>query len=125
MFSRVFRFRFFAALLPVLAMSAVAFAFAAANTVPESGAGDGSATISGYAVTNVSYTLNATNPANIDSVAFEVNPIAGASAPTTVKARLVTDGTWYACSGGPVNWTCNVTGVTALAANNLQVVAAQ
>ncbi|HET7767797.1 MAG TPA: hypothetical protein VFN74_03415 [Chloroflexota bacterium] len=102
--------------------------FAAANTVPTSKAGDGNAAISGYAVTNVHYTLNSTNPTNIDAVSFTLDsaPVAG----STIKVKLVSTGSdWYTCttSGTPaVNASCTTTSpqATVLAANDLRVVVA-
>ncbi len=125
MFAKVLKVRYLAVLALVLIMAASAYAFAASNVVPESGAGDGNDTISGYTVTNVTYTLNAT-PTSIDSVKFNIAPTAGALAPTTVKAKLVSSGSWFSCAlVSGTQWSCTVTGVTALAADNLQVVAAQ
>jgi hypothetical protein len=72
-------------------------AFTASNSVSESRRGEGAGEISGYAVTEVHYNVNATNPGNIDSVTFRLD-----SAPTarsTVKVKLLSDGTdWYTCS---------------------------
>ena len=126
MFAKVLKVRYLAVLALVLIMAASAYAFAAANIVPESGAGDGNNPISGYTVTNVIYTLGAT-PTSIDSVKFNIAPTASASAPTTVKAKLVSSGgSWFDCAlVSGTQWSCPVTGVTALAANDLQVVAAQ
>lgn len=111
----------------LLLLAAVSYGFAAANVLPETGAGDGQQTISGYTITNVTYTLNTTTPSNIDKVTFDIAPTAGASAPTTVKAKLVAaSSTWFACSKTTgTTWSCNVTGVTATAADELRVVAAQ
>jgi len=110
----------------LLILSAAAYGFAAANTVPVSGAGDGSGTITGYTVSAVKYNLNATTPANIDSVSFTLTPVGAAGAPTTVKAKLVSSSTTYStCTLATPTWTCTVTGVTALAADELRVIAAQ
>ena len=49
-------------------ISVAAYAFAAANTVPATKAGDGLGVVSGYTVTSVAYTLNATTPNTLDSV---------------------------------------------------------
>lgn len=126
MISKILKVRYLAGLLLVLVLAGSAYAFAAANVVPESGAGDGSNTISGYTVTNVTYVLNASNPVNVDSVKFNIAPTAAAAAPTTVSAQLVTGGTWFTCAVvSGTQWQCASTGVTALAANNLRVVAAQ
>jgi len=56
---RLFNFRTTTVILLALILSAVAFGFAAANTVDDSGAGDGSGAISGYDVA-VSYTTDGT-----------------------------------------------------------------
>lgn len=105
-----------------LVFATAAFAFAAANTVPATTSGDGSGAITGYTITGVSYVLNATNPGNIDSVTFTINPTAAA----TVKIQLVASGTWYGCTvgaGGAV--TCTTAGAPVLTATNLRVVATQ
>lgn len=109
----------------VFAIVAVAaFGFAAANVVPESGAGDGSGTISGYTVSAIQYNLNTTNPANVDSVEFDLAPTAGAGAASEVSARVNT-GSWSTCTNtAGSHWSCTLTGVTASAATSLQVVAA-
>ena len=124
--SHIQRLRLLASISMMLILSAAAYGFAAANTVPASGAGDGSGTITGYTVGAVQYTLNATTPANIDSVSFTLTPGGTAGAPTTVKAKLVSSSTTYsACTVAGATWTCNVTGVTAAAADELRVIAAQ
>jgi len=109
-----------------LLLSAVAYGFAASNTVHVSNAGDGSATISGYTIDNIAYTLNATTPTDIDSVSFDVTPAASGAAPNTVKAKLVdSSSTWFDCSvTSGNNWSCTVTGVTTTQADKLSVVAA-
>ena len=124
--SHILRPRSIVAFALLLILSAVAYGFAAANTVPASGAGDGAGTITGYTISNVKYALNATTPANIDSVSFTVTPGGAAAAPTTVKAKLVSSSTSYsACTLAGTTWTCNFTGVTAAAADELRVIAAQ
>ncbi|HSC91657.1 MAG TPA: hypothetical protein VLB86_08395 [Gaiellaceae bacterium] len=102
------------------ALATATYAFTASNTVPASKAGDGSGAISGYTVSNVAYTLNATNPANLDSVGFTLDSAAG-----TVKVKLVAAGsTWYSCTNpSGNNWTCATTGATVVSADQLQVVA--
>jgi hypothetical protein len=118
---RIFRIRNLIALIAILVLMAVAYAFAAANTVPNGNAGDGSGTVSGYDVTNVVYTPNATNPANLDSVAFQLN-----AAASTVKVQLVsTGGTWYNCTLGGGTWTCNTAGQSILTIDQLRVVAVE
>lgn len=106
--------------LVAFVFAGVATAFAAANTVPDTRAGDGSGTISGYTVTNVQYHLNSSNPASIDSVSFTLDAAAG-----TVQIKLVSSGsTWYSCSNtGGNNWSCTTTGATVLSADQLRVIA--
>lgn len=118
--------RFLPALMIVLILTTAAFAFAAANVVPETGAGDGSGTISGYTVSAIHYNLNGTNPANIDSVQFTLAPTAGAGTPSSVQVQLNGGGSWYTCTESSGTWTCSLgAGFTVLSANNLRVVAAQ
>jgi hypothetical protein len=111
-------------LLIVLVLSMSIYAFAAANTVPASLAGDGSGGITGYTVSVIHYVLNATNPGNVDSVTFTLSaaPVAGG----TVKISL--DGTnWYSCTNVTTAVTCVTTApqATVLLATNLRVVVAQ
>ena len=110
-------------ILIALILTVATFAFAAANTVPASNAGDGATTISGYAVTNVHYILNATNPANIETVTFTIAPTSA----TDIAITLVNGGTWInACTNTSGSVSCDVAGaVTALAADELRVVAAE
>jgi hypothetical protein len=112
----------YAALLASVAGSS-AFAFANSNTVPASSAGSGSGTISGYSATNVSYTLDASNPQNIDAVTFTISPTTTA----TVKVQLSSGGAWYSCSDTAGSVSCATTSpqATAAAATQLTVVAAQ
>ena len=98
--------RIFLIVIVVFAFATVAYASAAANTVNPSKAGDGSGAVSGYTVSAVHYNLNATNPANIDSVTFTLNvaPVAG----STIKIKLVNAGTtWYTCTNAGMAVTCN------------------
>ena len=124
---RILRVRTFTALAFALIFAVATRGFAAQNTVPVSAAGDGTGTISGYTISAVTYTLNTTNPQNLASVQFTVANPTGASAPTTVRAQLVSGGSWFTCSNGGTGttWACAVTGVTAAAANSLTVIAAQ
>jgi hypothetical protein len=116
----------FAVVLVVMGLSALVTAMTAANTVPTAKAGEGSGAISGYTVSAVDYNVNATNPANIDSVSFTLDsaPAGGA----TVKIKLVSAGsTWYSCtmSGTPaVNASCTTSGATVALADLLSVVVA-
>ncbi|HUG16851.1 MAG TPA: hypothetical protein VMM78_17725 [Thermomicrobiales bacterium] len=126
--TRIFRFRSLAIVaLAVVALSA-GFAVAGQNTVASSSAGDGWADISGYDVTSVQYSLNSTNPQNIDSVAFSLS--GGEGKPATVKAKLVSSGsTWHDCASASVSapyaYTCTTTGASVFDADELRVIAAQ
>jgi hypothetical protein len=113
--------RLFVVVLIVLVFASTAFAFAASNTMPApSFAGEGSTVTSGYTVTNVVYTLNATNPSNIDSVKFDLD-----NAATTVKVQLVSTGSYYTCTVAGSTWTCATTApqVTVAAADQLHIIA--
>jgi len=109
--------------LLALGVASGVYAYAATNTVPGSTAGSGSGAISGYTVSNIAYTLNATTPTNLDQVAFTIAPIAA----STVKVQLAAAGPWYNCANAAGNVTCNTTApqATAVAATQLTVVAAQ
>jgi len=98
------RSRIIGILVVAAALATGAYAFTATNTVPASSAGSGSGTISGYTVTGIAYTLNATTPSDIDSMTFTLNANA-----LTVKAKIVAASTTYTnCSvAGGVNVTCN------------------
>lgn len=103
----------------VLALGA--YGYTAANTVPASSAGVGSAAISGYAITGVQYALNASTPTNIDAVTFSISP---ASA-TTVKAQLASGGSYYPCTNTAGSVSCATTSpqATVAAATQLTVLA--
>ena len=114
-------FKVLLAVMTVMIFAGAAYAFAAANTVPATKAGDGSGTISGYTITNVVYNLNATDPSTLDSVNFDV----GAAA-TQVKIQLVaTTGSFYTCTevGVTTVWTCDTTGFAISTADQLRVIA--
>ena len=105
----------------VFSFATVAYASAAANTVPASNAGDGSGAISGYTVTAVHYNMNTTNPSTIDSVTFTLNsaPVAGSA----IKIKLVAAGsTWYTCTNVTTAVTCPTTGAAVTPADSLEVV---
>ena len=109
--------------LALVLVSAIgAYAFTATNTVPATQAGAGSGAITGYTISNVAYTLNA-DPTQIDAVTFTISPAAAG----TVKAQLVTGGTWYSCSNTAGSVSCDTTvgtQATVAPANSLSVVAA-
>ena len=97
------------------------YAFTASNTVPTTQAGHGSGTVSGYTVTSVGYTLNASTPTNIDAVTFTISPATA----TTVKAQLVAAGTWYSFTNTAGSVSCATTSpqMTVATAATLNIVA--
>jgi hypothetical protein len=107
----------------VFTISTVAYAFAAANTVDVSKAGDGDGAISGYDVTDIEYTLDASDPSMIGSVDFTTDAVAGEASVS------FDDGTsWFDCDTvGGTDWSCDLTSgaVNVLLAVELRVVAAQ
>lgn len=107
------------AVLLVLILSMAVYGFAAANVVPGSSAGDGSGAISGYTISNIRYTLNAANPANIQTVRFTINPTSAGDVRITMNGA-----TWYTCTNTAGAVSCTVA-QAALTAMNLRVVAAQ
>ena len=112
----------------VAVLVAVGFAYAAANTVPVTGAGDGSNVIAGYKVTGVHYNLDANDPSMIASVDFMLSRLnTQSNSAETVSIQLLSDGEWYECSipSGSNNWLCAVGNVSILDPINLRVVAAQ
>jgi hypothetical protein len=119
-----FRYRILALLALAVILSAATYGFAAANNVPAGVAGEGSAAISGYTVSNVVYTLDNSDPTQFDSVAFTLDANA-----SDVYAGLG-NGTviyWTSCSGGPTSFTCDLTGssVSVSAAIELHVSSVQ
>jgi hypothetical protein len=107
--------------MAVIIMAGASYAFAAANTVPATKAGDGSGAVSGYTVTNVVYTLNGSDPSTLDMVTFDLS-----AAAATVEVQLVaTTGSWYSCTlDTGTTWECDTTGLTASSIDQLRVVAA-
>jgi hypothetical protein len=105
MFTRNRKISYLAIFALVLILAAATYAFADANIVPASKAGDGSGGITGYTVSAIHYNLNAT-PTTIDSVTFTLNsaPITG----STIKIKLIAAGsTWFTCTNAGTAVTCN------------------
>ncbi len=101
-------------------LAGATYAFAAANTVPASYAGDGEEDISGYIISNVHYALTGSD---ITGVTFTLDNDAA-----TVNVGLVDGGTMYTCSvSGGTSVTCTIAAgaVSVLDADMLRVVAAQ
>jgi len=98
----------------VVGLSAGAYGFTAANTVPAGHAGDGSGAVSGYTVSAIHYVLSAAVPTNVTSVTFTIN--AAPAAGSTMKVQI--GGNWYTCTNAGANLTCNTTVGTQLTIAN-------
>ena len=110
------------AVLFAVLIGAATFAAAASNTVPTSRAGDGNGAIGGT-VTNVSYTLSASDPSVIDLWTFDLNASA-----SVVKSKVVASSSMYLnCTNtSGTTWQCDpAANPTVLAANQLDVIAVQ
>ena len=83
-----------------LAIGGGAYAFTASNTVPATTVGAGAGAVSGFTVTNLHYTLDATTPANIDSLTFTISP----AVPSTGSGKVIISAALS--TGGPTNYTC-------------------
>jgi hypothetical protein len=88
------------AVLASMAIAGGAYAFTASNTVPASTAGAGAGAVSGYTVSALHYGLNATTPANIDSLTFTISP----SVPSTGTGKVIVSA--VLSTGGPSVYTC-------------------
>jgi hypothetical protein len=108
----------------ILGLSGGAYAFTASNTVPTGHAGDGTGLISGYTISSIHYTLNSTNPTNVDTVTFTLDNATASGGSVHVKAG----GSWYSCTatGTPAtSVSCTTTGMSVgTALSSLEVVAA-
>lgn len=97
-------------------LSVATYALTASNTVPASKAGSGATAVAGYTASAVHYTLNETDPQNIDAVTFTVDtaPPAGA----TMKVKLVAAATdFYSCTNSTTTVTCVTTSPQATVAS--------
>jgi len=114
--------RLFGAIMVAGLIGSATYAMTAANTFADATnqAGEGSQTISGFEVSNVSYTL-AANPENYSAVSFDLDGAAG-----TVRAKVTAAGTTYAtCTNSGANsWTCSISDSVA-SADELTVIAVQ
>lgn len=100
MFEHLLSIKLLVAVIAVAAIGGGAYAFTAANTVPNTTAGAGSGTVSGYTITSLHYNLNSTSPNNIDSLTFTISPVvpSAGTGKVIVQAAL--------SSGGPNTYTC-------------------
>lgn len=113
------------AALLALVVAVAGGAFTATNTFGSGGAGaagDGSATISGFTITNVQYQLSGTNAANLASVSFTLAPAA-----SSAQVKVVSSATAFTpcalSSGGTVATCTFTTQPTVQSADQLRVIA--
>jgi hypothetical protein len=118
---KVLRPRSFGMIIIALILAASVYGFAASNTVPDTYAGDGSGTISGYTISNIVYTLNSdSDPSDIDAVAFTLN-----AAASEAYVSFDNGSTWNSCTiSGGTSVSCTGLAENVLAAGSLRVVAA-
>jgi len=114
--------------LVVLVIAGSTYAFAAANTVPDSAAGYKANTVSGYTVTEVVYDLNAADPTLVDKITFKVGPTTGTVDAALVEIRTVSGGSWKVCTLGTavlhvIPVTCTYTALALADIDALDVVA--
>ena len=109
------------ALVAAVVVGGATYAFTAANTVSTSTAGSGSGAVSGYSATNVTYTLNATDPSTVDTVEFDVSP----TSTSIVKVKAGATIAWKTCSNAAGAVTCDYSAapIDLLDIDNLTVVA--
>lgn len=101
------RIRVFGAVLLALILAAAVYGFAAGNTVPDSHAGDGDGGVSGYTVSNISYTLDSSDPTKVASVSFSLDNTASDVYAAVGDNASPTNWTWSnACSLSGSTWTC-------------------
>lgn len=116
-----------ALVITTLALTAGTYAFAAANTVPDTNAGDGSGAISGYTITNVAYDINSdTDPTDVDSVDIDVVADNAGVDPSAVYVKVDSlSATYTSCvAGASPTWTCTFAdGTTVASADELRVIA--
>jgi hypothetical protein len=106
-------------LLLGLALIPVASAFTSTSTGRP--AGQGSAALSGYAVSNIHF-VPASDASRLAAVSFAIEPAAA----TTVRAQLSAGGAWYTCKNTAGNVVCPTPAEPAVAtAAALNVVAFQ
>lgn len=121
---RFFNYRTTTVVLLALILSAVAYGFAAGNTVNATDAGEGEQTISGYSV-DVSYNLNTSNPTLVDSVDLTLSPTTATDVQVNFDS-VTADWNEATCTGSGGSWTCSFAApVSVDALDYIQVVAVE
>jgi len=104
---KLFQPKYLTLLLILVILGSAAYGLAAANVVPETGAGEGSGTVSGYTISNVAYTLLVADPTKVASVSIDVAPKSTAGPAAVVRISVDAGVTWVSCTGPTVNtWLC-------------------
>ena len=115
--------RLFGAVLVAGLIGSASYAMTMSNTfeIATNQAGEGSQAITGFEVSDVSYTLDATDPTLYSAVSFTLDGVAG-----TVRAKVTAvGGTYSTCTPGALNsWSCAITNTVA-SADELTVIAVQ
>ncbi|MGD2057325.1 MAG: hypothetical protein PVF85_09755 [Anaerolineales bacterium] len=118
---KILRPRSFGMIVLALILAASVYGFANSNTVPGTYAGDGNNTISGYTITNVSYSIYGDNdPTDIEGISFDLDANAGA-----VYVSFDNGTTWNDCSPGSPSSSISCTGLSesVLGATQLRIIA--
>lgn len=123
-----YRYRVLALVIMLLILGTATYGFAASNTVADAGkAGEGSNVVSGYTVTAVTYTLNSSDPNQLDAVDFTLD-----SAASDVYAGIDTSPSstieWRSCTNpSGFDFHCDLSTVTITVTNaaTLHVAAGQ
>jgi hypothetical protein len=84
--------------LVAVVIAGSAYAFAAANTVPDSAGGYAASVVPGYTVTSIVYDLDATDPTLVDLITFNISPTSGTVVAAIVKVQTAAAGSWTNCS---------------------------
>jgi len=122
--SRLLRLKNFVLVVPVLILAASMYAFAAANTVPTSKAGDGAGAVSGYTVSNITYFTEDgdSDPATLDRIDFDLD----AAANTTKVKPDQSSSTWFGCTNpSGTSWSCTITSTNTADVDEIRVVATE
>lgn len=110
----------------VLVIAGSAYAFAAANSVPDSAAGYSAKSVPGFTITDIVYDLDATDPTVVDAITFDVAPTSGTVVAALVKVQTADAGSWTECTLGtatgssrPVTCTYGALALTDVTALNI------
>jgi hypothetical protein len=125
--STLLRGRFIIIAALALLLATAAYGFAAANTVPDTNAGSGVGAVSGFDTSSITYTMDATDPSKIASIAFDLSPAGTtnrASSTTKIEVQFMdsssaTVGSLYTTctqAGTGNGWSCTTSSTKADAA---------